>query len=87
MENEWLARDGERRLVSWHYTALAGNGHPDEFVIVTGTDVTERKRSEDARTREQAGRFAAEAAQQRATLLADVTTYLASSLDSGHLSN
>ena len=81
LENEWIARDGERRLVSWHYTVLAGNGHPSEFVIVTGTDVTERKRSEDARIREQAGRFAAEAAQQRATLLADVSTFLASSLD------
>ena len=80
-ENEWVARDGERRVVSWHYTALAGNGHPGEFVIVTGTDVTERKRSEDARIREQAGRFAAEAAQQRATLLADVSTFLGSSLD------
>ena len=82
METEWVSRDGERRLVSWHYTVLAGNGHPGEFVIVTGTDVTERKRSEDARIREQAGRFAAEAAQQRATLLADVSTFLASSLDS-----
>ena len=82
MENEWITRDGERRVVSWHYTALAGNGHPGEFVIVTGNDVTERKRSEDARIREQAGRFAAEAAQQRATLLADVSTFLASSLDS-----
>jgi PAS domain S-box-containing protein len=81
LENEWIARDGERRLISWHYTVLAGNGHPSEFVIVTGTDVTERKRSEDARIREQAGRFAAEAAQQRATLLADVSTFLASSLD------
>jgi len=82
LESEWVARDGERRLISWHYTVLAGNGHPGEFVIVTGTDVTERKRSEDARVREQAGRFAAEAAQQRATLLADVSTFLASSLDS-----
>jgi PAS domain S-box-containing protein len=82
MENEWVVRDGERRVVSWHYTPLAGNGHPGEFVIVTGTDVTERKRSEDARIREQAGRFAAEAAQQRATLLAEVSTFLASSLDS-----
>ena len=82
LENEWIARDGERRLVSWHYTLLAGNGQPSDFVIVTGTDVTERKRAEDARIREQAGRFAAEAAQQRATLLADVSTFLASSLDS-----
>jgi PAS domain S-box-containing protein len=81
MENEWITRDGERRVISWHYTPLAGNGHPGEFVIVTGNDVTERKRSEDARIREQAGRFAAEAAQQRATLLADVSTFLASSLD------
>ncbi|HEX2521235.1 MAG TPA: response regulator, partial [Terriglobia bacterium] len=82
MENEWITRDGERRVISWHYTPLNGNGHPGEFVIVTGNDVTERKRSEDARIHEQARRFAAEAAQQRATLLADVSTFLASSLDS-----
>jgi PAS domain S-box-containing protein len=59
MESEWITRDRERRVVSWHYTPLARNGHPGEFVIVTGNDVTERKRSEDARIREQAGRFAA----------------------------
>ncbi|MCI0421184.1 MAG: response regulator, partial [Acidobacteria bacterium] len=81
IESEWVARDGERRLVSWHYTTLAGNGHPTDFVIVTGTDVTERKRAEEARIREQAGRFAAEAAQQRAAFLAEVSTLLAASLD------
>jgi PAS domain S-box-containing protein len=81
IENEWIARDGERRLVSWHYTALAGKDHSGDYVIVTGTDVTERRRSEEARIREQARRFAAEAAQQRATLLADVSTFLTSSLE------
>lgn len=81
IEKDWVARDGERRLVSWRYTPLAGNHRASDYVIVTGTDVTERRRSEEARIREQAGRFAAEAAQQRATLLADVSTFLASSLE------
>jgi len=81
IENEWIARDGERRLISWRYTALPENGHPADFIIVTGTDLTERKKAEDARVREQAGRLAAEAAHQRAAFLADVSTFLASSLD------
>src|SRR5262249_40083315 len=80
MESEWIAIGGDRHLVSWHYTTLPSNSQ-SEFVIVAGNDVTMRKRAEEARIYEQSARIAAEAAQQRSTLLAEVSTLLASPLD------
>ena len=42
-ENEWVGKDGTRRLVSWSNTATV-NDHGDvAFVIGTGVDITEQR--------------------------------------------
>jgi PAS domain S-box-containing protein len=46
-ENAWIMKDGSRRLFSWSNTALVEEGTV-EYVIATGIDITERKRTEDA---------------------------------------
>jgi PAS domain S-box-containing protein len=48
-EDLWLAKDGTARLVSWCCTRLAGISHTQEYLVVTGTDVTERRRLEEER--------------------------------------
>ncbi len=47
-ENDWLTRDGERRRINWSNTALLGPDGGVQYVIATGTDVTEQRRSENA---------------------------------------
>ena len=45
-ENHWLIRRAEPRLFTWSYSAfLDGNGRA-EYLIGTGTDVTEQRRTE-----------------------------------------
>jgi PAS domain S-box-containing protein len=51
-ENFWIAKDGRKRLISWSNTALLGDGGEVEFVISTGTDITERREAEKTRERE-----------------------------------
>lgn len=46
-ENEWMARDGSRKLIAWSNTALLGPGGAVEYVIPTGIDITEHKRLEE----------------------------------------
>ncbi len=42
----WVSAGGERRMIAWSATVLrSGNGRV-EYIIATGTDVTERKRLE-----------------------------------------
>jgi PAS domain S-box-containing protein len=45
-ETYWLTRNGDPRLVSWCGTVLAGSNGAKSHVIVTGLDITERKRLE-----------------------------------------
>src|SRR6185369_12616211 len=52
-ESYWLTRDGERRLIAWSSTALAASPESPEYTIVTGLDVTERKRLESQLLRAQ----------------------------------
>jgi PAS domain S-box-containing protein len=56
-ETYWLTRDGNCRLITWSSTILAGEKGATSHVIVTGIDITERKRLEkrilDVSAREQ----------------------------------
>jgi PAS domain S-box-containing protein len=46
-ENDWVTRDGSRRLIAWSNTALVDTQGVVEYVIGTGADITERKRTEE----------------------------------------
>ncbi len=78
-ENYWQAKDGMSRLIAWSKTAL-GTDH----TILTGNDITERKRSEQQREqfiRAEAARAEAEASERRSAFLAEASTMLAGTLD------
>jgi len=45
-ENCWLTKDGERRLIAWNNTALTDTNGEVEWVIPTGIDITESKKTE-----------------------------------------
>jgi PAS domain S-box-containing protein len=47
-EGRWVTRDGSPRLIAWSCTVLAGEKGSPQQIIVTGIDVTERKRLEKA---------------------------------------
>ena len=47
-ENYWVAKDGNRYLISWTNTALFNTQGDVEFIIGTGIDITERKLAEEA---------------------------------------
>jgi PAS domain S-box-containing protein len=47
-ESYWLARNGDRRLISWSSTVLTGDDGMVTHIIATGIDITERKRLEKA---------------------------------------
>ena len=47
-ETYWLTRDGNPRLITWSSTILADKNGATAHVIVTGIDITERKRLERA---------------------------------------
>jgi PAS domain S-box-containing protein len=47
-ENHWVARDGSQRLIAWSNTALLDPAGAVEYVVGTGIDITERKRTEEA---------------------------------------
>ena len=47
-ENFWVTRTGEQRLIAWANTAITDEAGNVSFVIATGTDITERRRAEDA---------------------------------------
>src|SRR5437763_2878505 len=63
-ENYWIARDGTSRLIAWSTTKL-----DPQHVILTGNDITERRRAEEQREqfiRAEAARIEAEASEKRA---------------------
>lgn len=45
-ESQWVTRDGNRRLIAWSSTVLPGTNARPAYIIVTGIDITERKRLE-----------------------------------------
>jgi len=45
-ENHWVTKEGTPRVIAWSNTALVDAGGEVEYVIGTGTDITERKRAE-----------------------------------------
>jgi PAS domain S-box-containing protein len=57
-ENHWVTRDGQHRLIAWTNTALLDSAGAVAYVIPTGIDVTEQRRSEMA-LRESEERFRA----------------------------
>src|SRR5215470_7649546 len=78
-ENYWRSKDGTVRLIAWSKTTLTPN-----HVILTGNDITERKRAEQQREqfiRAEAARAEAEASERRAAFLAEAGTMLAGTLD------
>ena len=46
-DHDWLAKDGSRRLIAWTYTTRADDQGTLAFVIGTGIDITERRRTAD----------------------------------------
>jgi PAS domain S-box-containing protein len=78
-ENYWQAKDGTSKLIAWSKTALGSN-----HFILTGNDLTERKRAEQQREqviRADVARIEAEASERRSTFLAEASTMLAVTLD------
>ncbi|HWQ93682.1 MAG TPA: PAS domain S-box protein [Clostridia bacterium] len=53
-ENNWVAKDGSRRLIAWSNAALTGANGEIEHIIATGLDISERKRTEQALKESQA---------------------------------
>ena len=47
-ENDWLTRRGQRRRIAWANTVVKGADGAVEMVFGTGTDVTDRRRTEQA---------------------------------------
>ncbi|HEY3368424.1 MAG TPA: MASE3 domain-containing protein [Symbiobacteriaceae bacterium] len=47
-EMHWVTRSGERRLISWTHTAIHREDGTPEYIIGSGMDTTERRRSEQA---------------------------------------
>ena len=48
-ENYWVAKDGNRRLIHWSNSCLTAPGGVVEYLIGTGTDVTEQRRAQQER--------------------------------------
>lgn len=47
-ENYWLTKDGRRRLTAWTNTALMNEKGRVEYIIGTGTDITDHREIENA---------------------------------------
>jgi PAS domain S-box-containing protein len=46
--NFWRTRDGNRRLISWSNTVLLNDAGGVQYVIPTGTDITDQRRMEES---------------------------------------
>ncbi len=46
--NNWVARDGTRRMISWSNTVIQDDAGCVKYVIGTGIDITEHRRAEEA---------------------------------------
>ncbi len=70
-ENCWVAKGGERRLISWSNSTVRDPAGEVRAIVATGLDITDRTRAEDA-LRRQAARLEA---------LAEASRVFASGLD------
>jgi PAS domain S-box-containing protein len=52
-DTHWLTYEGEPRLISWSCTALPGSDPPEHY-LVSGLDITERRRQEEELRRSRA---------------------------------
>jgi len=48
-EHYWVARNGNRRLISWSNTVLLDTDDSVRFIVCIGIDITERKQAEEMR--------------------------------------
>ena len=46
-ENDWIARDGRKRWITWENSVLLDESGKIEYVIGTGIDITDRKQMEE----------------------------------------
>ncbi|AFY55506.1 PAS domain S-box [Rivularia sp. PCC 7116] len=46
-QNNWVAKDGSRRLISWSNTCLLNDDGSVKYIIATGIDITEKKQLEE----------------------------------------
>lgn len=79
-----VAIDGTWKRIQWNCATRQGREETPESVVAFGLDITERKRAEESAQRlaaEEGARAEAEAAEQRAELLAEASRVLSSSLD------
>lgn len=52
-EDEWETRTGDRRQIEWTNTVIQGADGQADFFICVGADITERRRAENTRMREE----------------------------------
>lgn len=45
-ENEWVTKDGQRRLISWSNTVITDSKGAIEYILNTGIDLTERRQAQ-----------------------------------------
>ena len=50
-ENEWLTREGERRLLKWHNSVLFDDNDKISHVVAMGYDITDQKQAEEKQER------------------------------------
>ena len=83
-EGSCIARDGSHKIIAWSQTRITGGENVPGLTIVTGNDITERKRLEKERERSiqmEAARVQAEIARYRVAFLAEAAAKLASTLE------
>jgi PAS domain S-box-containing protein len=74
-ENDWLCKDGTRKLIRWSNTLLQDATGAIEYVIGTGIDVTEQRQTEQALARQS----------RQAQRLSEITRKIRESLDSAEI--
>ncbi len=62
-ENNWVTRDGKRRIIDWSNSAVVGDDGKVQLVVATGIDVTQRRQAEQDQREVIRARAAQEAAE------------------------